>query len=223
MRVKIEDPHIYYLSSNDHFQWLRRWLRSFELTEPSPSSDSHEQGWLHPNDQVTVALITDFPTVTVHTGKCYKALIDLEVALSLIRYSTYQNVDSSFKTPMQTTSPKLKTADGSLMMTLGITALHHRIVDFKFTHNFIICNRATSHRNTAWNWYPEKFSLSYAWDKEKNCYIQKDVRFTQFILETENRRHCIWCHICQISHLYTWNWELEGNNRNCQVNSQNTT
>ena len=27
------------------------------------------------------------------------------------------------------------------MMALGITALHLRIVDFKFTHNFIICDR----------------------------------------------------------------------------------
>ena len=27
------------------------------------------------------------------------------------------------------------------MMTLGITALHLRIADFKFTHNLIICDR----------------------------------------------------------------------------------
>ena len=96
---------------------------------------------LHSNDQVTVALITDCPTTTVHAGKCYKALIDSGVAISLMRYSTYQTIDSSFKTPIQTTTTKLNTADGSLMMTLGMAALHLRIVDFKFTHNFIICNR----------------------------------------------------------------------------------
>ena len=49
----------------------------------------------------------------------------------------YQTIDSSFKTPIETTTTKLNMADGSLMMALGITALHLRIADFKFTHNFI--------------------------------------------------------------------------------------
>ena len=31
--------------------------------------------------------------------------------------------------------------DGSPRKALGMTALHLRIADFKFTHNFIICNR----------------------------------------------------------------------------------
>ena len=88
-----------------------------------------------------MALITDCPTITVHAGKCSKALIDSEAAISLIRYSIFQTIDSSFKTPMHTATTKLNTADGSLMMALGITALDLRIADFKFTHNFIICNR----------------------------------------------------------------------------------
>ena len=119
--------------------WRR--VRSFKLIEPSPSSDSHEQGGLHSKDQVTVALIMDFPMITVHAGKCYKALIDSEAAISCIRFSTYQAIDNSFKTPIQTTTIKLNTADGSPRTPLGITELHLRIVDFKFTHNFIICNR----------------------------------------------------------------------------------
>ena len=36
---------------------------------------------------------------------------------------------------------KLNTADGSPMTTLGSMALHLCITDFKFTHNFIICNQ----------------------------------------------------------------------------------
>ena len=88
-----------------------------------------------------MALITDCPTITVHAGKCHKALIDSGAAISLIRYSTFQAMDSSFKTPIQATSTKLNTADGSPMTALGITALYLRIVDFKFTHNFIICDR----------------------------------------------------------------------------------
>ena len=83
----------------------------------------------------------DCPTITVHAGKCYKALIDLGAAISLIRYSTYQSIDSSLKTPIQATTTKLNVADGSPMTVLGMIALHLRIVDFKFTHTFIICNR----------------------------------------------------------------------------------
>ena len=83
----------------------------------------------------------DCPTITVHAGKCYKALIDSGAAISLIRYSTYQAINSSFKTPIPATTTKLNTGDGSLMMALGITALHLRIVDFKLAHNFIICDR----------------------------------------------------------------------------------
>ena len=35
----------------------------------------------------------------------------------------------------------LNTADGLPMATLEMTALHLRIAEFKFTHNFIICDR----------------------------------------------------------------------------------
>ena len=108
---------------------LRRGLRSFKLIKSSSSSDSHEQEGLPSNDQVMVAFITDCPTITVHAGKHLKALLDSGAAISLIRYSTYQNIDHSFKTPMQATTTKLNVADGLPMMALGITALHLRIVD----------------------------------------------------------------------------------------------
>ena len=89
----------------------------------------------------TVAHIIDCPTITVHARKCYKALIDSGAAISLIRYSTYHHIDNSFKTPIQLTTAKLNTADSSLMTALGLTALHLRIADFKFMHNFVICDR----------------------------------------------------------------------------------
>ena len=81
---------------------------SFKLNEPSPSSDSHEQGGLTTQEPVTVALIMDCPTITVHTTKCCKALIDLGAAISLIRYFTYQLIDDSFKTPIQPTTTTVK-------------------------------------------------------------------------------------------------------------------
>ena len=132
-----------------------------------------------------MALITDCPTITVHAGKCYKALIDS--GISLIGYSTYQTIDSSFKTPIQATMTKLNTADGSPMTTLVMTALQLRIADFKFAHNFIICNRLPDMEILFGIDIQKKFSLSYAWDKEKNCYIQKDGKFLTYTRNCEQK------------------------------------
>ena len=43
--------------------------------------------------------------------------------------------------PIQANMTELTTADGSPMTALGMMALQLRIADFKFAHNFIICNR----------------------------------------------------------------------------------
>ena len=92
----------------------------------------------------------------------------------------YQLIDDSLKTPIQATTTTLNTADGSPMTALGMTALHLRIAKFKFTHNFIICDRLPDTEIILGIDVPKKFSLSYAWDKEKNCYIQKDSRFLTY-------------------------------------------
>ena len=132
-----------------------------------------------------MALITDCLTITVHAGKCYKALIDSGTVISLFRCSTYQAMDSSFKTPIQATSTKLNTADGSPMTACGMTALHLRIVYFKFIHNFIICNRLLDTEILFVIDIQNKFSLSDAWNKENNCYIQKDSRFLTYTRNCE--------------------------------------
>ena len=139
------------------------------------------------HNQVTVAPIMDCPTITIHAGKQYKALIDSGVAISLIRYSTHQLIDDSLKTPILPTTTKLNTADGSLMMAFGMTALHLRIMDFKFTHNFIICNKLLDTKIIFGIDIQRKFSLSYAWDKERYCYIQEDGRFLTYIRNCEQK------------------------------------
>ena len=78
-------------------------------------------------------------------------------------------------------------ADGSPMMALGITALHLRIADFKFTHNFIICDRLPDTEILFGIDIQKKISLSYAWDKEMNCYIQKDSRFLTYTRNCEQK------------------------------------
>ena len=128
-------------------------------------------------DTVTVAHITDCPTIMVHTGKCYKALIDSGAAISLLRYSTYKKIEDCYNKPIQPTTAKLNTADGSPMSALGATALHLRTAKFKFTHNFIICNQLPETELIFGIDIQKKFSLSYAWDKDRNCYIQRGHTF----------------------------------------------
>ena len=118
--------------------------------------------------------------VTVHTGKCYQALIDSGAAISLLQHSTYKRIEDCYKTPIQPTAAKLNTADGSPMMTLGSTALHLQIAEFKFTHNFIICDQLPDMELIFSIDIQKKFSFSYAWDKDKNCYIQWNGKFLAF-------------------------------------------
>ena len=138
---------------------------------------SHKWGGLPKKDTITVAHITDCPTITVHAGKCYKALIDLGATISLLRYSTYKKIQDCYKTPIQPTTAKLNTADGSPMSAIGTTVLHLRIAEFKFAHNYIICDQLPETELIFGIDIQRKFSLSYAWDKERNCYIQRKGRF----------------------------------------------
>ena len=128
-----------------------------------------------------------FPTITVHAGKQYKTPIDSGAAISLLRYSTYQHIDDCFKTPIQSTTAKLNTVDGLPMTALGLMALHLRIAEFKFTHNFIICNRLLCTEIIFGIEFQKKFSITYAWDKAKNCYIQKDVKFLTYTRNCEQK------------------------------------
>ena len=141
-----------------------------------------------PNTQeaITMACIMDCPTITVHTGKCYKALIDSGTAISLLQYSTYQHIDDS-QDPYKPTTAKLNTTNGSPMTAVGMRALHIRIADFKFTHNFVICDRLPDMEIIFGIDIQKKFSFSYAWDKEKNCYIQRDGKFLTYTRNCEQK------------------------------------
>ena len=71
------------------------------------------------------------------------------------------------------------------MTALGMTALPLRIVEFKFTHNFVICNRLLDTEIIFSIDIQKKFSLSYSWDKEKNGYIQRDGKFLTYTQNCE--------------------------------------
>ena len=119
--------------------------------------------------------------------KRYKAPIDSGAVISLVRYSTYQAIDNSFKTATQVTLIQLNTADGSPMAALGMTTLQHRIADFKFSHTFIVCDRLPKMELLFGIDVQKKYSQSYAWDKQKNCYIQKDGKLFTYTRNCEHR------------------------------------
>ena len=66
------------------------------------------------------------------------------------------------------------------MTALGMKALHLRIEDFKFTYNFIICDRLPDTEINFGTDFQKKFSFSYMWDKEKKCCIQSDGKFLTY-------------------------------------------
>ena len=144
----------------------------------------------------------DCPSITIHARKCYKALIDSGAAISLIGYSTYQLIDESFKIHIQPATTKLNTADRLSMTALGMAALHLRIVDFKFTHQFYHMQQTTRHWNNIWNRCTEEIFHYHMLGIRKRIATYK--RMTDFF------------HIHQ--KLLT-----KGDNRNCKTNSQDTS
>ena len=129
----------------------------------------------------------DCPTITVHAGKCYKALIDSGATISLLRYSTYKKIEDCCKTPIQPTTAKLNTADGSPMSAIGMTALHLRIAEFKVTHNFIICKQLPETELIFGIDIQRKFLISYAWDKEKTVTFKKKENFLTYTKNCEQQ------------------------------------
>ena len=53
------------------------------------------------------------------------------------------------------------------MLAIGTTALHLRIDELNFTHNFIICDQLPKMKLIFGIDLKRKFSISYAWDKGK--------------------------------------------------------
>ena len=124
-KIKTEDTNRLQLTIHPQSttaQMIRIVTREqFKLNGPSPTS--HTCRGLLNKDTITIAYITDCPTVTVHAGKHYQALIDSGAATSLLQHSTYKRIEDCYKTPIQPMAAKLNTADGSPMMTLGSTSL----------------------------------------------------------------------------------------------------
>ena len=88
---------------------------------------------------------------------------------------------------IQPTTAKLNTANGSPMTALGMTVLHLRIADFQLTHNFVLCNRLPDTEIIFGIDIQKKFSISYALDMDKNCYIQREGKFLTYTRNCEHK------------------------------------
>ena len=73
------------------------------------------------------------------------------------------------------------------MSVIWTMALNLRIAELKFTCNFIICNQLPETELIFGIDMQRKFSLSYAWDKEHNCYIQKEGKFLTYTNNCEQK------------------------------------
>ena len=78
-----------------------------------PSSDEDEQGGHSANNHYSIGLVSDCPTVMVHAGKRFKALIDSGAALSLAHTCVYNMIEECYKTKILPAAVHLKAADGS--------------------------------------------------------------------------------------------------------------
>ena len=111
----------------------------------------------------------------------------LGMTLLCLWIAGYQHIVDSFKTPIQPTTAKLNTANSLPMTALGMTLLCLWIAGFKFTHNFVICNRLPDTKIIFGIDIQKTFSLSYAWNKEKNCYIQRDGKILAYTKNCEQK------------------------------------
>ena len=69
--------------------------------------------------------------------------------------------------------------------------LQLRIADFKFSHDFIACDRLPKTELLFGIDVQNKFSLSYSWDREKNCYIQKEGRFLTYTRNCKQKANTV--------------------------------
>ena len=73
------------------------------------------------------------------------------------------------------------------MTALEITALQLQIADFKFLHNFIVCDKLPNTEILFGIDVQKKFTLSYTWEQEKNCYIQREGSFLAYTRNCEEK------------------------------------
>ena len=132
-------------------------------------------------------IISDCPTVRVHAGKRFKALIDSGAAISLACTSVYNMIEDCYKTKILPATVHLKTADGSSMSSMGKATLHLWIAHFKFPHTFIACDKLLGTDILFGIDIQKRYSLSYSSDSDKQLFIQRKGSFLNYTRNCEQQ------------------------------------
>ena len=102
---------------------------------------------------------------------------------------------------IQPTTAKLNTANGLLMTAPGMTALHLRIADFKFTHHIVLCDRLpdtevilelTFKRSFQFHMLGTWIKIVTYKEKKSSLHIQETVnRRQQQVLLNQPLKYCL--------------------------------
>ena len=137
----------------------------------------------------TIGLVSNCPTVTVHAGKRFKALMDSGAALSLVCTSIYNMIDDQCKIKILPAVVHLKIVDGSAVSSLGKATLHIFIANFKFSHTFIICDKLLVTDILLGIAIQKRYCLSYSWDADKQLFIQREGSFLTYTRNCEQQHN----------------------------------
>ena len=125
----------------------------------------------------------------VHAGKWFKVLNDSWAALSLAHTSAYNMMEDCYKTKILPAAVQLKTAEGSSMSPLGKATLHLCIASFKFTDDFIICDKLPETDILFAIHIHKKYCLSYSWHSDKQLFIQREGSFLSYTINYEHQHN----------------------------------
>ena len=159
------------------FLRFRQQLWFFKLLDPSASSDEDEQGGKSSIKHYAIGLVSDFPKVTVHIGKRFKALINSGAAISLAYTCVYNMIKDHYQIRILSAAVHLKMADTSLVSSLGKATLHLCNANSKFSHTSIICDKLPGTDILLGIDIQKRYPLSYCWDSDKQSFTQRQSSF----------------------------------------------
>ena len=98
-------------------------------------------------------------------------------------------IEDHYKTKTLHAAVHLMTTDGSSMSSLGKTALHLHIANFKISHTFIICNKLLETDIFFGIDMHKRYSLSYSLDLDKQLFMKREGLFLTYTRNCEQQHN----------------------------------
>ena len=135
-----------------------------------------------------IGLVSECPTVTVHAGKRFKAIIDSEAALSQVHTSVYSIIEFCYKTKI-INKPKNSWWICNVFTGQGyLTSLHSYLQVFWY-----LCHmwQLTGHSTDILFGIDiqRRCCLSYSWDLDKQLFIQREGLFLTYTRNCEQQHY----------------------------------